>query len=41
MKWWNIIKEQGGQTFGGHGANPLLSAKPPAITEDEEDAEEN
>jgi len=42
MKWWNIIKEAGGQSFGSHGANPLMSAESPAIRskEDEEDAED-
>lgn len=37
MKWWSVVKELGGQTFSGHGANPLLSSKPPAITDEEEE----
>tara|TARA_R100000458_G_scaffold59945_1_gene73083 strand:+ start:13891 stop:14052 length:162 start_codon:yes stop_codon:yes gene_type:complete len=41
MKWWKIIKEGGAVTFGGHGANPLLSSKPPAITDDEKEVDKN
>ena len=41
MKWWSVIKESGGQTFGGHGANPLLSTNPPAITDDEKEIDKD
>jgi|TARA_R110001606_G_scaffold389986_1_gene556611 hypothetical protein len=45
MKWWSLIKETGGQTFGSHGANPLhnisygknVEKKP--LSDDEEEEE--
>ncbi|QDP59579.1 MAG: hypothetical protein GOVbin1753_12 [Prokaryotic dsDNA virus sp.] len=37
--WFNLLKVAGSVSFGGHGANPLLSSDPPAIMDDEEEVD--